>query len=423
MKCVYHPLEESEERCTICNVPICKTCKAEADLEHEGACHACTRQIKISKFYQYFRYGSCGLGIVWLVVAMIVFTNVPNFLTRISYGIYGLLGSFVLNFLAAFILTRMMLSDLEPHQRVFVGLSRYAATGNKIFFTQALKAMEKVEDMSQYKDALFDQIVTVLILQPYDLPMDWVGYLAENFKLNEDDLLAGILEFGTDVFYENIFNHSHYQAIEPYIEVLSRTKNHDLYNKLIDDILENLKDIDLKELNKPPEYIPGQPGQAPRMKKQDPKTIRDKAFLTELTLIESELEEFLTQTGRDKDYKKIVAFTDNFELPAVPKSSFDAVKALAQGQVPQQSAQTPQQAMPASPRSDVIAPVQSSIEEEPEDTVQLRTCAECGQSFPKHELVSYAYEKVTVKVCSKCNKKLEKDGHRQPKLLADMNKK
>ena len=421
MKCVYHPIEESEERCSICNVPLCKTCVAEAELDHQGACHACARQMKIGKFYQYFRIGSCGLGIAWLVVAMIIFTNVV-FLTRISYGIYGLLGAFVLNFLAAFILTRMMISDLEPHQRVFVGLSRYAVTGNKIFFNQALKAMEKVEDMSKYQDALFDQIVTVLILQPYDLPHDWVSYLAENFKLTEEELLDGILTYGTDVFYENIFNHYHYQAIEPYIEVLARTENDKLYNKLIDDILEKLNYVDLKELSKPPEYLPGQPGQQPRMKKQDPKIIREKAFLTELTMIDSELGEFLTRVDREKDYKTILSYTDNFELPAVPKSSFDAVKALAQGQQMQQAgAQQTQQAMPTTPRSDLIAPPQPEEALE-EDTVQFRTCAECGKSFPKHDLQSYLYEKIQVKVCSDCNKILEKDGHRQPKLLADMNK-
>jgi len=421
MKCVYHQMVESDNRCDICNVPICKTCTTEAELDNSGACHACTRQGKIAIFYKYFRIASCGVGGIWLVVAMLIFTTVP-FLTRISYGIYGLLGAFVLNFLAAFILTRMMISDLKPHQRVFVGLSRYAVTGNKIFFNQALNAMKKVEDMSMYQDALFDQIVTFLILQPYDLPQDWVTYLAEQFKINDQELLDGILEFGIDVFYENIFNHYHYQAIEPYIEILKRQERDDLYNKLLDDILLRLKDVDVKEVNKPPEYNPGQPGQPSTMKKQDPKVIRNKAFLTQLTMIEEELGEFLKRVGRAKDFKKILAVTENFELPTVPKSSFDAVKALAKGQQPQQQqAQPSQQQMVASPRSDLIAP--PPLEEAlPEDTVQLRTCAECGGSFPKHDLLSYTYEKIQVKVCTKCNKSLEADGHRQPTLLGKMEK-
>lgn len=425
MKCVYHPIVESEERCAICNVPICKTCITEAELDNSGACHACARQGKIGKFYQYFRIASCGLGIAWLIASMIIFISEQNFLTRISYGIYGLLGAFVLNFLAAFILTRIMISDLKPHQRVFVGLSRYAVTGNKIFFNQALKAMAKVDDMSQYKDAMFDQIVTVLILQPYDLPGDWVSYLAENFKITEQELLDGILEYGTDVFYENIFNHHHYQAIEPYIEILNRQERDDLYNKLLDDILLRLKDVDLKEISKPPEYIPGQPGQPPTMKKQEPKIIRHKAFLTQLSMIDEELGDFLKRVGREKDYKKILSFTDEFELPAVPKSSFDAVKALARGQQqPQQGQQAQQtrQPIPTSPRSDLIAPPPPQEEESSDDTIQERTCAECGGSFPIHDLSSYTYEKVKVKVCSKCNKTLEADGHREPKLLTNMKK-
>ena len=286
--------------------------------------------------------------------------------------------------------------------------------------------MSKVEDMSIYKDAMFDQIVTVLILQPYDLPYDWVGFLATNFKITEQELLDGILEFGTDVFYENIFNHYHYQAMEPYIEILNRQERDDLYNKLLDDIILRLKDVDLKEINKPPEYIPGQPGQPNTMKKQEPKIIRQKAFLTQLTMIDEELGEFLKRVGREKDHKKILEFTENYELPAVPKSSFDAVKALARGQQPQQGqqqqTQQTRQQIPTSPRSDLIAPPQQNEEVEPDDTVQLRTCAECGGSFPKHELSSYTYEKLKVKVCSKCNKALEADGHREPKLLAKMNK-
>ena len=65
----------------------------------------------------------------------------------------------------------------------------------------------------------YQQCLIKLILQSYDLPQDWISYLCENFKQTEEELLNGILEFGTDVFEENIFNHYHYQAIGPFIEI------------------------------------------------------------------------------------------------------------------------------------------------------------------------------------------------------------
>ncbi len=431
MKCVYHPIVESEERCAICNVSICKSCVTEAELDNSGACQTCARQAKIGKFYHYFRIGSCATGIIWLIASMIIFSNETKLMTRFSYGLYGLLLSFLLNFLAAFILTRMMISNLKPHQRVFVGLSRYAISGTKIFFNQALKAMSKVDDMSQYQDALFDQIVSILILQPFDLPADWVSYLSENFKITEQELLDGILEFGIDVFYDNIFNHYHYQAIEPYIEILNRQKRDDLYNKLLDDILLRLKNVDLDVLNKPPEYIPGQPGQQPTLKKRDPKTIQNTALLSELSLIDVELGDFLKRVGREKDHQKILNFTDNFNLPAVPKSSFDAVKALARGQQSQQQTQQPQQTLqPQQTQQPMLSDSQRNLIALPpqqeelasDETVHLKTCAECGESFAKHELSSYTFEKVKVRVCNKCNKILEADGNRKPKLLANMDK-
>ena len=414
MKCVYDPEIEAEGRCSLCNVPLCKTCYTEAELNND-LCHACTRQGKIARIYQIIRLSSCGLGLAWVVVAVIIF-NQADFLNRILYGAYGLMGAIFINFITAFILTRMMISDLKPHQRVFVGLSRYAATGNKIFFDQALRAMKKVEDMTSYKDALFDQLVSILILQPYDLPMDWVNYLCENFHLTEEELLSGIIEFGTDVFEENIFNQHYYQAMEPYIEVLKKTENDSLYNNLMDKVMVKLNDVNLQELNKPPVYtIPGQIPQQQQQQRADPKVIRDRAFLTELKLIDSELEEFLIKAKRQKDYDKIKSVIDEFELPAVPKSTFDAVKQLAAGAAPAQTGQTPTQTQ--TPSSDLIA----LPEQEPDEGTEVKKrCAECGQFFSKEALQNYEYNKVNLKVCKKCSKILEKEGHREPKLYSEL---
>jgi len=411
LKCVYDPEIEAEGRCSLCNVPLCKTCNTEAELNND-LCHACTRQGKIARLYQIIRLSSCGLGLAWVVVAMIIFNNV-QFINRILYGAYGLIGAIFINFLMAFILTRMMISDLKPHQRVFVGLSRYAATGNKMFFDQAIRSMKKVEDMSPYRDALFDQIVSILILQPYDLPMDWVNYLCEIFQLTEEELLSGIIEFGTDVFEENIFNQYYYQAMEPYIEVLKLTERDDLYNKLMDEIMKILDTVNLSELTKPPVYtISGQA--APQQQRKDPKEIRDSAFLTELKLIDSELEEFLVRVKRQKDYKKIKEIIDDFQLPAVPKNTFEAVKQIAAGG---QAAKTQQAAPKQQIQGDLIALPEQVVDDA--DEIKKR-CAECGQFFTKEELQTYEYNKVKLKVCANCLKILEKEGHREPKLYSDL---
>ncbi|NHJ85938.1 MAG: hypothetical protein FK734_10785 [Asgard group archaeon] len=399
MKCCYDPEIESEGNCVQCNVPLCKTCLGNAQLE-EGLCQACLRQKKMLKIYQIFRISVCALGVGWLVIAFIIISD--TFWDKLIYGSLGLMGAFAINMLTFYLLSRMLLSNLQSHQKVFVALARYSVTGNKVFFTQAIKAMKKVDDMTPYRDALFDQLVSILILQPYDLPTDWVEYLCENFKLTEKELLDGLLEYGTDVFEENIFNQHFYQAIEPYIEILNRTKKYDIYNKLMDQLMERLEKVDLKAATRPtPMAVPGQQEYQQR---DPPNVVHDKAFLTELKLIDAELEEFLIKHKRGDDWKKIDEVISAYDLPKVPKSTFDAAKMLAMQQ--QQQLKGP----------DGIAGTSDDLG----DPNKVKICAECGITFNKDEMSSYVFRNIKVNVCSECLAKLEKDGHREPRLLAQI---
>ncbi|MHA1212121.1 MAG: hypothetical protein ACTSSH_06640, partial [Candidatus Heimdallarchaeota archaeon] len=169
----------------------------------------------------------------------------------LTWGLVGLMGAFAINMVSLMLLQPLLLSNLKPHQRVFVALARYSVSGNKTFFNQAIRSMKKVDDMTPYRDALFDQIVSILILQPFDLPTDWVAYISENFKMSDQELLDGILEFGIDVFDDNIFGHHHYQAIEPLIEVYKRTEQNEKYNELMDKVLVRLEGVDLKAATRP----------------------------------------------------------------------------------------------------------------------------------------------------------------------------
>ncbi|MHA1837559.1 MAG: hypothetical protein ACTSVH_06270, partial [Candidatus Heimdallarchaeota archaeon] len=301
----------------------------------------------------------------------------------------------------------MLISDLEPHQKVFVALSRYSITGNKIFFTQSLNAMKKVDDMTIYRDALMDHLISILILQPYDLPTDWLGYLSENFKLTEEEILNGMVEFGIDMFEDNIFIQHHYQALELFIDILKRTSNVEEYNKLIDRILEEIAKVDIKAVNKKAApRIPGvDPTQQP--KRDDPSVIRHRAFLTEITMLDSDLEEFMISQKRQKDFKKIQDIIEQFDLPAVPKNTLAAARALLptqkgyQTQGPDQLAGTPDDAL---------------------EVPKVKLCAECEQSFNKDDMLSYVYNDIKVNVCANCAVTLEKEGHREPKLLAAIKK-
>jgi hypothetical protein len=312
------------------------------------------------------------------------------------------------------LLSRMLLVNLKPHQKVFVALARYSVSGNKVFFTQAIRAMKRVENMELYKDALFDQLVSILILQSYDLPLDWITYFCDNFKLTKEELLEGILKFGTDVFEENIFNQHHYQAIEPYIEVIKEAERDDLYHALIDKVLKRLENTDLKAAMRPPpityQPMPGQQGmqQQPQSQAQreNPSVIRDRAFLTELKLIDEELKEFLVKSGRDKDWKKLNDVIEVYELPKVPKSTLDAARLMASQTQTQMKG------------PDGVAGTADDLG----DPSKVKICAECGNTFTKDQLISYTFRDISVNVCSDCNQKLEDDGHREPRLLAGIRK-
>ncbi|NHJ41141.1 MAG: hypothetical protein FK731_14005 [Asgard group archaeon] len=405
MKCCYDPNLEAEGNCVNCNVPLCKTCLTDAEL-NEGLCQACLRQKRFMRIYQIFRIASCSIGVGWAVLAFIVI-DAEKWTTNLTYGLLGIVGAFGLNMIVLVLLSRFLLLNLKPHQKVFVALARYSVSGNKVFFTQAVRAMKKVDNIDQYKDALFDQLVSILILQPYDLPFDWVSYLCENFKLTEEELLSGILKFGTDVFEENIFNQHYYQAIEPYIEVLKRTEKNDLYHKLIDQILKRLEEVDLKAASRPaPITFQGIQQAQPVQQREKPSVLRDRAFLTELKLIDVELEEFLTKAGRKDDWQKIEEVINQYELPKVPKSTFDAARLMA----------TQTQTQLKGP--DGIAGTADDLG----DPSKIKICAECGISYPKDQLLSYEFRGVSVNVCYQCNQELENDGHREPRLLASIRK-
>ncbi|NHJ49482.1 MAG: hypothetical protein FK733_16955 [Asgard group archaeon] len=411
MKCCYDPDLEAEGSCVNCNVPLCKTCLTDAELG-EGLCQACIRQKRIFKFYQIFRITSCTLGVGWAVLAFIVI-DAAKWTTNLSYGLLGVVGAFGLNMLVLVLLSRMLLVNLKPHQKVFVALARYSVSGNKVFFTQAIRAMKKVDNMELYKDALFDQLVSILILQSYDLPLDWITYFCDNFKLTKEELLDGILKFGIDVFEENIFHQDHYRAIEPYIEVIKEAEREDLYHKLIDQILDRLNNTDIKAAMRPPpityQPMPGQQGtqQAqPQAQRESPAVIRDRAFLTELKLIDEELKEFLVKSGRDKDWEKLNEVIAVYELPKVPKSTIDAARLMA----------TKTQTQMKGP--DGIVGTADDLG----DPSKVKICAECGNTFTKDQLMSYTFRDISVNVCRDCNQILEKDGHREPRLLASIRK-
>jgi hypothetical protein len=381
---------------------------------NDGLCIACSRQKRYFRYYQIFRISTCTLGGVWLVLAFIVIP-IDKWTVNLSYGLLGLLGAFSINMLTLVLLSRFLFVGLKPYQKVFVALARYSVSGNKVFFKQATRAMKKVDNMDQYKDALFDQLVSILILQPFDLPMDWISYLCENFNLTRDELLKGILTFGTDVFEENIFNHHNYQAIEPYIDVLKEAERFDLYNNLMDQILERLDNTDVKAAMRPPTVtyqpsagIPGmqQQQQQAQPKRENPTIIRDRAFLTELKLIDEELKEFLIKSKRKKDWEKIKAVVDIFELPKVPKGTLAAATQLAM--------QTQQQLK----GPDGIAGTADDLG----DPSKVKICAECGITFTKDQLLSYKFRDISVNVCHECKQTLENEGHREPRLLANIRK-
>lgn len=421
MKCVYHLETEAEEKCSRCGAPLCDICYTDAELNEE-LCKICRRELRAFRIVRYVQLGSCGLGIAWVIVALFLPFGGLDFWSKLLIGFAGIAAAFVINYIAIFIMTRTLFAGLEPQNKAILNLHRYAVTGMKQYFNQAIKIMNKLPDFERYKDAFYDQLVTILILQHFDLPTDWVDYFSEIFKVEEEELLENILVYGTDVFYENIFNNYNYQAIEPFIEITKRTDRDDLFNKLVDEILTNLENVDLTELTKPSSYsIPGMPQQQQQVQRESPTVLRQKALLTELKLIEEDLKQYLKHVDREEDFQKIKQIIDQYELPAVPKNTFDAVKMIGkQPQQTQQAQQTPTQPQQVSTQSQVpglIAPPPQSEETTTEQEVHMRTCAECGKKFSKEQLKSYKFEDIKVKVCSDCLTLLKKEGNRKPKQL------
>ncbi|MHA1220284.1 MAG: hypothetical protein ACTSQB_00980, partial [Candidatus Heimdallarchaeota archaeon] len=111
-----------------------------------------------------------------------------------------------------------------------------------------------------------------------------------------------------------------------------------------------------------------------------------------------------TKSKRKKDWNKIKTIIDQYELPRVPKSTFDAAKAMA---AQKQQRPSGQDGIPGTV-DDIV------------DLSKVKLCAECSRSYPKDQLSSYVYNENKVKVCSECLVILEKDGHREPKLLASI---
>ena len=402
MKCCYDPDIEAKGHCVNCRVPLCQTCLTDAEFG-DGLCKVCSRQKKTFRFFGYFRIAMCSLGMVWLALSFLVLFP-GDMANGFTYGLLGLLGAMVLNTVAGQLVQRSAMWGLRPEQRIFVALHRYSVTGSKMYLNQALRIMKKVENMTPYKDALFDQIVSILIYLPYDLPGEWVDYFCDNFHLTEKELLDGILEFGIDVFEENIFENHIYQAIEPYIEIIKRTGKDQLYHDLVDKIMARINSIDFKAVSRPPAYvIPGVQQQAPQ---EDASVIRDRAFLTELKMIDSELEDFLMKSNRESDWKALSDILNNYELPKVPKSTFEAAKAMAAQQ--QQQLKGP----------DGIAGTSDDLG----DPSKVKICAECGISFSEDQLSTYVFREISVNVCSECKSTLEREGHREPRLLASIRK-
>jgi len=410
LKCCYHPDQEAEGTCTYCNIPLCKTCLTDAGL-NDGSCKVCLRQKQYVRVYNYMRIIVCSLGVGWMVLAFFIFDTSQGWSNALTYGILGLVGAFIINMVALTIFSRTLLSNLEPHQKLFVALSRYSVTGHKNFFTQAVNAMKKIDNLEAYKDALYEQLIAILILQPYDLPMGWSAYLSETFKLNEEEMLLELLTYGREIFMENIFENHHYQAIEPLIEILNKTARKDFYNELINKIMARLESVDLKAIKRSqPLQFAGGMGQQPSqpIRRESPVVLQDKAFLTELKLIDEELEEFLTKENRKDDWTKISEIIEQFELPRVPKNTFEAARSLATQQVTQQQ------------QPGVPATLPKELEEIQEDPSKRKRCAECGAQFTKEQMKRYHYEGISVNVCTHCYSILEKEGHREPKQLAQL---
>jgi hypothetical protein len=421
LKCVYHPTEEATEVCPYCNLPLCDACYTDATLQ-ENKCKVCQHTLKLSKAYQIFNTVSCSIGIAWLVAAFLIFQDV-EIMTRILYGFYGLGGALILRVVVQFFIRYFLLMGLEPHQKALVGIARYASNGVDFFLKQAKKAYEKIDDPSKYEDAFVEQILSAIMLQFNKMPQNWLEYISKQFNFKPEELAEKILKTKMDFIKENIFHQYHYQAIEPIIEICEQQERDDLLLELIDEIMVIVEEINMKELGRQHTVeLPGIKTPQNQQQQQEKKSLtvlRNEALLTELALIDDKLEGVMKENNRKDDFELIQEKISQFELPEVPKGTFDALKAsalAAQGGQTGGGLQAAQEApMPSGANviSDDIQGLETTKAVE-------KTCAECGDTFQLENMEKYDYEDITVNVCKNCFDDLESDNHREPKKLTDI---
>ncbi|MCF2144082.1 MAG: hypothetical protein K9W42_10305 [Candidatus Heimdallarchaeota archaeon] len=327
MKCCYHPDQEAEGSCAYCAVPLCKTCLVDAK-PNNGYCLTCLRQKQFARTFNYLRLLVWFAGIAWMILAYFIFepTQGDDWSYALAFSVLGPVVAVIINRLMFHVFIRLLLSNLEPQQRFFVALFRYSLTGKKSFFTQAVNALKRVPNPEYYKDAFYEQLIAVLILQPFALPAYWSDHLSSASGVKEEELLCELLTYGREIFLENIFKNHHYQAITTFIELLEKTALKDPYNELIDSIMARLESVDLEEIKR---YQPHKIANriVLQAKQEEPqKVLVDKAFLTELKLIEEDLEIFFRNENRSKDWRKIAEITKQLQLPMMPKATFEAAR-------------------------------------------------------------------------------------------------
>ena len=327
MKCCYHPDQEAEGSCAYCAVPLCKTCLVDAK-PNNGYCLTCLRQKQFARTFNYLRLFVWFAGIAWMILAYFIFepTQGGDWSYALAFSVLGPVVAVIINRLMFHVFIRLILSNLKPQQKFFVAFFRFSLTGKKNFYSQALNAINQVPNPEVYKDAFYERFIAVLILQPFALPANWSANVSKAWKLSEEEMLLELLTYGREIFLINIFKNHHYQAITTFIELLEKTALKDPYNELIDSIMACLESVDLEEIKR---YQPHKVANriVLQAKQQEPqKVLVDKAFLTELKLIEEELETFLMKENRLKDWREIAEISKQLQLPMIPKATFEAAR-------------------------------------------------------------------------------------------------
>jgi len=127
-------------------------------------------------------------------------------------------------------------------------------------------------------------------------------------------------------------------------------------------------------------------------------------------MLDGEIEEFMISQKRQDDFVLIRNIIDSFELPAVPKNTLAAARSLLP--------QAQQQYRGPDKGADGI----SGTIDDALDVIKTKKCAECGDAFDREIMQRYIYNDVKVNVCNNCAEILEKEGHREPKLLSQVKK-